>query len=65
MDTIRVAVADASRMNSQLIAGALKRSNSNFNVQELTSNSSVAVRELQDTQPDVAVISARLETHFK
>ena len=61
IDPIRVAIADASRMNSELVAGALKRSNSNFNVQELTSNSSVAVRELQDAQPDVAVISARLE----
>jgi two-component system, NarL family, nitrate/nitrite response regulator NarL len=61
IDPIRVAVADASRMNSELIAGALKRSNSNFNVQELTSNSSIAVRELLDAQPDVAVISARLE----
>jgi two-component system nitrate/nitrite response regulator NarL len=58
---IRVAVADATRMNSQLIVGALKRCHSNFDVHALTSNSSVAFRELQDYQPDVAVISARLE----
>jgi two-component system, NarL family, nitrate/nitrite response regulator NarL len=59
--SIRVAVADATRMNSQLIVGALKRCNSNFDVFALTSNSSDAFRELQDFQPDVAVISARLE----
>jgi two-component system, NarL family, nitrate/nitrite response regulator NarL len=58
---IRVAVADATRMNSQLIVGALKRCHSSFDVHALTSNSSVAFRELQHQRPDVAVISARLE----
>ena len=58
---IRVAVADATRMNSQLIVGALKRCHSNFDVQALTSNSLVAFGEMQDYRPDVAVISARLE----
>jgi two-component system, NarL family, nitrate/nitrite response regulator NarL len=48
-------------MNSQLIVAALQRSNSNFDVQALTSNSSSACRELRDSPPDVAVISARLE----
>ena len=60
-DAIRVAVIDANRMNSQLMATALKRCRSNFEVQELTSNSSVAVSELRNLQPDVAIISARLE----
>jgi len=60
-DVIRVAVADASLMNSQLTAGALKRCHSNFDVHALTSNSLVAFSELQDYRPDVAVISARLE----
>jgi two-component system nitrate/nitrite response regulator NarL len=59
--TIRVAVADATRMNSQLTAGALKRCHSNFDVFALTSNSLVAFGELQNYRPDVAVISARLE----
>jgi two-component system, NarL family, nitrate/nitrite response regulator NarL len=59
--SIRVAVADANRLNSQLIATALKRCRSKFEVQELTSNSSVAVSELKNSQPDVAVISVRLE----
>ena len=58
---IRVAVADATRMNSELTVGALKRCHSNFDVQALTSNSLMAFSELQDARPDVAVISARLE----
>src|SRR5271165_5703771 len=60
-DVIRVAVADATRMNSQLIVSALKRCHSNFDVQAVTSNSLVASDELQEYRPDVAVISARLE----
>jgi two-component system, NarL family, nitrate/nitrite response regulator NarL len=59
--TIRVAIADATRMNSQLTVGALKRCHSNFDVFALTSNSLVAFGELQNYRPDVAVISARLE----
>jgi DNA-binding NarL/FixJ family response regulator len=60
-DSIRVAVADATRMNSDLTVGALKRCHSNFDVQALTSNSFIAFSELQEYRPDVAVISARLE----
>jgi two-component system nitrate/nitrite response regulator NarL len=60
-DAIRVAVVDATRMNSQLMVTALKRCRSNFDVHALTSNSSVAFSELQDSRPDVAVVSARLE----
>jgi DNA-binding NarL/FixJ family response regulator len=60
-EAIRVALADATRMNSQLTAAALKRSRNNLEVQTLPSNSSAALRELQDAQPDVALISARLE----
>jgi two-component system nitrate/nitrite response regulator NarL len=59
--SIRVAVADATRMNSQLIVGALKRCHSNFEVRALASNSFVAFHELQGYQPDVVVISAQLE----
>ena len=59
--SIRVAIADATRMNSQLIVGALKRCHSNFEVRALASNSFVAFHELQDYQPDVVVISAQLE----
>jgi hypothetical protein len=34
-DVIRVAVADATRMNSELTVGALKRCHSNFDVHAL------------------------------
>ena len=61
MDNIRVAVADATRMNSELMVTALKRCRSNFDVQTLTSNSSTAFRELRESIPNVAIISARLE----
>ena len=61
IEAVRVAVADATRMNSELMVTALKRCRSNFDVQTLTSNSSIAFRELQDSRPDVAIISARLE----
>jgi two-component system, NarL family, nitrate/nitrite response regulator NarL len=58
---IRVAVADATRMNSQLTVDALKRSRSNLDVCALSSNSFDGLRELQDSRIDVALISARLE----
>ena len=48
-------------MGSQLIADALKRCRNNFDVRALTGNSSGTFQELQDYQPDVAVISAHLE----
>ena len=58
---IRVAVADATRMNSQLVTGALKRCHNNFEVCALSSQSSIAFDELRSYRPDVAVISAQLE----
>jgi DNA-binding NarL/FixJ family response regulator len=58
---IRVAIADATRLHSQLIVAALKRCHSNFEVRALTSNSTFAIRELETEQPDVAVISAKME----
>jgi len=61
LEAIRVAVADATRMNSQLTVAALKRSRSNLDVQALSSNSFAAIRELKDSQPEVVVISVRLE----
>jgi len=59
--SIRVAIADTTRMNSQLVAGALKRCHHNFEVCALSSNSSIAFGELQNYRPDVTLISARLE----
>ena len=60
-DAIRVAVADANRLSSQLMVTALKRYRGNFDVHALSNSSAPALRELQDSPPDVAVISARLE----
>jgi DNA-binding NarL/FixJ family response regulator len=61
LQNIRVGVADATLMNSQLIVGALKRCSNNFDVRAVPSLSTLAVRELQDLEPDVALVSARLE----
>ena len=60
-DTIRVAVADATVMHSELTVAALQRSRSNLDVRPLSCNSSLASQELLESKPDVAVISARLE----
>jgi len=60
-ERIRVVVADATRMNCELIVGALKRSRSNFDVQPLTGNTANAFRALQNIRPDIAVISAQME----
>jgi DNA-binding NarL/FixJ family response regulator len=59
---IRVAVADASPMNSQLMVSALRRRQYNFEVHAVASDSALAFHELQNgCTADVAVISARLE----
>lgn len=58
---VRVGVVDSTRLNSQLIVSALKRCHCGFDVQAVTSNSSVAFLELQNYRPHVAVISAQLE----
>lgn len=58
---IRVAVAEATRMSSQLVVGALRRCRNSFDVYALTGSSSGTIRELQSYRPDVAVISAHLE----
>jgi len=48
-------------MSSQLIASELGRRRNNFEVFTCSSNSSRAFRELLDSKPDVAVVSAKLE----
>ena len=48
-------------MRRQLIAGALKRCRNNFDVHTLTGDFSGTFQELQNYQPDVALISAHLE----
>lgn len=48
-------------MSSQLVAGALRRCRSKFDVCALTGDSSATIRALQNYRPNVAVISAHLE----
>lgn len=57
---VRVCVADATRMNSQLIATSLKRSRSNFEVCSVAGSSSEIFLAIENSRPDVAVISAQL-----
>jgi two-component system nitrate/nitrite response regulator NarL len=58
---IRIGIAEATRMGSQLIGEALKHRRNNFDVLAFAEESSRAVRELQDYEPHVAVISAELQ----
>lgn len=58
---IRIGVAEATRMGSQLIAEALRHRRNNFDVLAIAEESSRASRELQDYEPQVAVISAELQ----
>jgi two-component system nitrate/nitrite response regulator NarL len=60
-DRIRIGVAEATRMGSQLIAEALKHRRNNFDVLAFAEESPQAFRELQKYDPHVAVISAELQ----
>jgi DNA-binding NarL/FixJ family response regulator len=60
-ERVRVSVVDATLMSSQLIASALKRCRNNFDVRAFTGSSSEVFHQLQNSQPHVAVISAKLE----
>jgi two-component system nitrate/nitrite response regulator NarL len=60
-ETIRVVVADSSRMVSQLIEGALKRCRQKFEVHAFAGGSHETFCELEKTQPHVAVISSGLQ----
>jgi two-component system nitrate/nitrite response regulator NarL len=58
---IRICVAEATRMGSQLIGEALKHRRNNFDVLAFAEESSRAFRELQKYEPHVAIISADLQ----
>jgi len=60
-DRLRVFVADANYLNSQLIATGLQRSRANFDVYAFCGDSAGIVRELQVREPDVLLISAQLK----
>ena len=60
-ERLRVFVAEATNMSSQLVAGALQRSRANFELYPFSGNSSSVLHELQSWHPDVSVISAELQ----
>src|SRR5213595_4210706 len=58
---VRVCIADATRMSTQLIVAALKRYQNKLDIRALAGNSSEVFLELKNSRPDVVVISAQLE----
>lgn len=68
-ERIRVLIADADNISSQLMASALRRCRSYFDVVAVASSSPEAIRDLGILKPHVAVVSAELrdgpQTGFK
>jgi DNA-binding NarL/FixJ family response regulator len=60
-DRLRVFVAEANHLNSQLIAAGLQRSRANFDVYAFCGDAAAVIGELQLRQPDVLLISAQLK----
>src|SRR5947209_18868964 len=58
---INVLLAEASQMVGELIAGALKRSPYRFNVVASTNNSLDTIQKLEELDPNVAVVSIKLQ----
>ena len=59
--SISVFIADADRMSAHLIAEGLKRSRNDIVVVGVSNSSGDAIRELERSQPDIALINAHLE----
>ncbi|MGA2844079.1 MAG: response regulator transcription factor [Candidatus Acidiferrales bacterium] len=68
-EKIRVLIADADNISSQLMASALRRCRNSFDVVAVASSSPDAIRDLGILKPHVAVVSAELrdgpQTGFK
>jgi DNA-binding NarL/FixJ family response regulator len=58
---IRVLIADADQMSARLIADGLSRGRHDISVVAVSSNSSETIRELEEKQPNVALINTHLE----
>ena len=58
---VTVLVSDPNSMGCQLLAGALRNSDLHFDVVACATNSKEIVRAVGEHEPDVAVISAKLE----
>jgi DNA-binding NarL/FixJ family response regulator len=59
--SISVLIADADRLSANLIADGLTRGRHDISVVALSNTSSETIRELERSQPDVALINAHLE----
>jgi DNA-binding NarL/FixJ family response regulator len=59
--SISVLIADADRMSARLIADGLTRGRHDIAVVSVSNSSSETIRELEKSQPDVALINSRLE----
>lgn len=59
--TISVLIADADRLSAHLIADGLTRGRHDISVVGVSNNSSETLRELEKSQPDIALINAHLE----
>jgi len=59
--SIRVLIADADRMSADLIAEGLQRGRTDIAVVGVANSSGEAIRELEKTLPDIALINAHLE----
>ncbi len=59
--SIHVLIADADRMSAHLIADGLARGRSDIVVVAVSNSSDETIRELEKSQPDIALINAHLE----
>jgi two-component system nitrate/nitrite response regulator NarL len=59
--SISVLIADADRMSAHLIADGLTRGRHDIAVVAVSNSSSETLRELEKSQPDIALINAHLE----
>jgi DNA-binding NarL/FixJ family response regulator len=59
-ERVRVLIADADHMGSQLMASALSRCRNDFDVVGIACSPQEAVRKVEATRPHVAVLSAAL-----
>jgi len=60
-ESIRVLIADADRMSAHLIADGLTRGGHDISVVAISNTSTEAIGELENKQPDIALINAHLD----
>ena len=60
-ESIHVLIADADRMSAHLIADGLARGRSDIVIVAVSISSAETIRELEKSQPDIALINVHLE----